>query len=57
MLTMKCPHCQHENRLGAKYCEECATHLARVCANCGAPLSPTAKFCPECAHPSPLLPP
>ncbi len=52
MLTMKCPHCQHENRLGAKYCEECATHLARVCANCGAPLSPTAKFCPECAHPA-----
>jgi class 3 adenylate cyclase/tetratricopeptide (TPR) repeat protein len=24
----------------------------RVCANCGAPLSPTAKFCSECAHPA-----
>jgi class 3 adenylate cyclase len=23
----------------------------RRCANCGAQLSPTAKFCPECAHP------
>jgi class 3 adenylate cyclase len=26
--------------------------LARVCANCGAQLSPTGKFCSECAHPA-----
>jgi class 3 adenylate cyclase/tetratricopeptide (TPR) repeat protein len=26
--------------------------LARVCANCGAQLSATAKFCSECAHPA-----
>jgi Double zinc ribbon len=32
---MKCPRCQHENRSGAKFCEECATPLARTCANCG----------------------
>jgi hypothetical protein len=49
---MKCARCQHENRLGAKFCEECAMPLARVCANCGAQLSPTAKFCSECAHPA-----
>jgi class 3 adenylate cyclase len=49
---MKCPRCQHENRPGAKFCEECAAPLARVCANCGAQLSPTAKFCSECAHPA-----
>jgi class 3 adenylate cyclase/tetratricopeptide (TPR) repeat protein len=48
---MKCPGCQHENRSGAKFCEECATPLARTCSNCGSPLSATAKFCPECAHP------
>jgi class 3 adenylate cyclase/tetratricopeptide (TPR) repeat protein len=48
---MKCPRCQHENRSGAKFCEECATPLARTCSNCGSPLSATAKFCPECAHP------
>src|SRR5262245_64003701 len=48
---MKCPRCQHENRSGAKFCEECATPLARTCSNCGGQLSPTAKFCPECAHP------
>ena len=48
---MKCPRCQHENRPGAKFCEECATPLARTCSNCGSQLSATAKFCPECAHP------
>ena len=49
---MKCPRCQHENRSGAKFCEECAAPLARACANCGAQLSPSAKFCSECAHPA-----
>jgi class 3 adenylate cyclase/tetratricopeptide (TPR) repeat protein len=48
---MKCPRCQHENRSGAKFCEECATPLARACSNCGSQLSAAAKFCPECAHP------
>jgi class 3 adenylate cyclase/tetratricopeptide (TPR) repeat protein len=48
---MKCPRCQHENRSGAKFCEECATPLARTCSNCGSQLSATAKFCPECAQP------
>jgi class 3 adenylate cyclase len=54
---MRCPRCQHENRAGAKFCEECAAPLARVCANCGAHLSPTAKFCSECGHPSGQPPP
>ena len=48
---MQCPRCQHEIRSGAKFCEECATPLARSCSNCGSQLSATAKFCPECAHP------
>jgi hypothetical protein len=26
----------------------------RACAKCGRPLSPTTKFCPECAHPTGL---
>ena len=49
---MNCARCQHENRPGAKFCEECAAPLARVCANCGAALSGTARFCSECAHPA-----
>src|SRR5262245_26828627 len=48
---MNCPRCQHENRSGAKFCEECAAPLARTCSNCDSPLSTTAKFCSECAHP------
>ena len=49
---MQCARCHHENRPGAKFCEECATPLPRACAKCGAQLSPTAKFCSECAHPA-----
>ncbi|HEX5814301.1 MAG TPA: adenylate/guanylate cyclase domain-containing protein, partial [Methylomirabilota bacterium] len=49
---MQCPRCQHDNRPGARFCEECAAPLARACGACGASLSPTAKFCPECAHPA-----
>ena len=57
---MRCPQCRHENRSGAKFCEECATPLARTCSQCSAALSPAAKFCPECAHPTgmpALIPP
>ena len=54
---MKCARCQHENRLVAKFCEECAAPLARACANCGAQLSPAARFCSECAHPTGSAPP
>ena len=48
---MKCPCCRHENRPGAKFCEECATPLASRCPNCASEVSPGAKFCTECAHP------
>jgi class 3 adenylate cyclase/tetratricopeptide (TPR) repeat protein len=48
---MKCPRCQHDNPQGARFCEECATPLARTCANCGTALSGAAKFCHACAHP------
>jgi class 3 adenylate cyclase len=46
--AMTCPLCQHENRSGAKFCEECAAPLPRPCANCGAHLRACAKFCDEC---------
>jgi Double zinc ribbon len=48
---MQCPRCQHDNPQGARFCEECATALARACSNCGTTLSATAKFCHACAHP------
>src|SRR5262245_45719158 len=49
---MKCPRCEHESDVAAKFCEECAAPLLRTCEKCGWALSPTAKFCPECAHPA-----
>lgn len=54
---MKCPRCHHENRPQAKFCEECAAPLTRLCAHCGSQLSPAAKFCPECGHPVSSLSP
>jgi Double zinc ribbon len=43
--------CQHDNLQGARFCEECATPLARICSICGTALSASAKFCHACAHP------
>ncbi len=48
---MNCPACQHENRDGARFCEECASPLERACPECGVELRPTAKFCDECGTP------
>jgi class 3 adenylate cyclase/tetratricopeptide (TPR) repeat protein len=44
-----CTNCGTENRVGAKFCTECATPLAQACPNCGTANAPTAKFCSECA--------
>jgi class 3 adenylate cyclase/tetratricopeptide (TPR) repeat protein len=52
---LKCPRCQHDNPQGARFCEECATPLARTCSNCGTALSAAAKFCHACAHPVPAV--
>lgn len=48
---MKCSRCQHENRPEAKFCEQCAAPLERLCPNCGKKVSAAARFCSECAHP------
>jgi hypothetical protein len=47
---MRCSNCGHDNRTGAKFCEECGTHLVKVCPSCAAELSPTAKFCSQCGQ-------
>ena len=49
---MKCSNCGHQNRTGAKFCEDCGARLGSVCVNCGAEISPTAKFCSECGRPA-----
>jgi hypothetical protein len=48
---MKCVRCQSENRIGAKFCEQCGIAIPRACSNCGGELSATAKFCADCGQP------
>src|SRR6267154_4987568 len=50
--AMKCPKCQCENAVTAKFCEECSAPLAQTCTGCGSQMSPKAKFCSECGRPS-----
>jgi predicted amidophosphoribosyltransferase len=45
---MKCPKCQRENIVVARFSEERGTPLAGACANCGSEVSATAKFCWQC---------
>ncbi len=45
---MQCPQCQHENREGAKFCEECGTQCVHACPHCGHELRPQAQFCDDC---------
>ena len=46
--NVKCQKCSHENRTGAKFCEECGAAMELLCPNCGQVLKPTAKFCDDC---------
>lgn len=46
---MDCSNCNHTNRQGAKFCEECGNKLVMACPQCNNALSnPAAKFCGEC---------
>jgi len=47
---MTCPACQHGNREGAKFCENCGGRLPRTCPACGTPARPAARFCDECGR-------
>ena len=48
---MICANCGTDNRIGAKFCMECATPLAAVCPSCGTANPAGAKFCSNCATP------
>jgi len=52
---IRCSRCGHDNGIGAKFCEGCASQLSRTCASCGTQFSQEAKFCPGCAHPAKSL--
>jgi hypothetical protein len=46
---VRCPRCQTENRLGRRFCADCAAPLAVACPACGFSNEPGEKFCGGCA--------
>jgi class 3 adenylate cyclase len=46
----RCPRCQHENPVGARFCVGCGSRLGTQCAACGAELPDGARFCPGCGR-------
>jgi class 3 adenylate cyclase len=52
---MTCPKCGAENRVGAKFCRDCATPLQVTCVNCHAVIQPRSKFCDQCGVPVPAV--
>ena len=49
---MRCPRCQFENPVGAKYCLDCGARQATVaCRFCGTDLPSIARFCLACGRP------
>jgi AAA ATPase domain/Adenylate and Guanylate cyclase catalytic domain/Double zinc ribbon len=46
-----CQNCATENKLGRRFCVQCATPLQLACPNCGAAYDPGDAFCGECATP------
>jgi class 3 adenylate cyclase/tetratricopeptide (TPR) repeat protein len=47
---VKCPKCQFENKLGAKFCGKCGSKLAILCPKCNAENDPENSFCNECGY-------
>ena len=45
---MRCPRCQAENDIGARFCEDCGARLEAACPSCGTPVTPGKKFCRSC---------
>src|SRR6267143_4111037 len=45
---IRCPICNSENPVTAKFCIECGAALKRHCSKCGFDNLPQAKFCSEC---------
>jgi class 3 adenylate cyclase/tetratricopeptide (TPR) repeat protein len=45
---MRCPRCQADNAIDARFCEDCGARLALACPQCGAEVSPGKRFCRSC---------
>jgi Double zinc ribbon/Adenylate and Guanylate cyclase catalytic domain len=47
---MKCPWCQQDNPVDARFCMGCGDRLALTCNSCGAELPGAARFCVQCGQ-------
>src|SRR6185295_7027848 len=48
---MKCPQCQFESPIpGFRFCGQCGSKLAPICAHCGTENPPGFKFCGMCGQ-------
>ena len=47
---MVCPHCQFENPMGAKFCNQCGTKLVFACPQCGHVNPEGSSFCNQCGQ-------
>jgi class 3 adenylate cyclase/predicted ATPase len=45
---MRCPSCDHENRVDRRFCATCGAALVVLCASCGATNEPGEQFCGGC---------
>src|SRR5262245_50064632 len=45
---MICSACRHDNREGAKFCENCGAKLERRCPACAQPVREASRFCDAC---------
>jgi class 3 adenylate cyclase/tetratricopeptide (TPR) repeat protein len=45
---MRCPSCESDNAVGAKFCDSCGKPLPLPCPACGAPNRVGARFCNAC---------
>ena len=46
---MRCSNCGTDNAAGSRFCNQCATALAKRCPACSSENDPQAKFCAQCA--------
>src|SRR5262245_64201616 len=47
---MRCPQCQYENPLGAKFCNSCGARLELVCPACKHVNVSGSRFCNSCGR-------
>jgi class 3 adenylate cyclase/tetratricopeptide (TPR) repeat protein len=47
---VKCPKCQADNKVEAKFCGNCGAKLSLICSQCGSENTPGNNFCNECGH-------